>query len=61
MAGRTTHGGKGDRDRVADREAFENNFDVAFPNAFVPSWKRRRQMPHDAGGAAPEPRPDHAG
>lgn len=43
MAGRTTPGGKGDRDRVTDRETFEDNFDKAFPNAFVPSWKRKRK------------------
>lgn len=42
MANGAWAGGKGDQDRTADKEKFDVNFDNAFPNAFVPSWKRRQ-------------------
>ena len=43
MANGAWGGGKGDQDRTRNKEAFNDNFNKIFPNAFVPSWKRRAQ------------------
>ncbi len=54
MASRKSHGGKGDRPRTADKERYDGNFDQAFPNAFVPSWKRRKLEAEQAAKDASE-------